>query len=291
MIRVTQFSDLHFSTTGERSHGGFGYDVDVAWDRIFEDAFDQSQPTPDLVVLTGDIADHGLADEYIKAAEKLERVPVAMNSCPGNHDLHQPFESHLPRPGLTMSRTLRVGNWLFLFADSNHSGKEPDASGRLIDKAERMHSAPALGAAETAWLHDTIAETDADYAFVWVHHPPGAPGAYTTPEYDAEIARVAASQPKLRGVGAGHTHTDSIVDVGGVDIHTCPAFTINIDYEANTLLPPGYRTYEFGDDGSVTSTCRFVEDETQWPRNPLPEATVRMFKGEITWDEMLAELS
>ncbi len=290
MIRVTQFSDLHFSTTGERSHGGFGYDVDAVWELVFADAFAEDRPTPDLVVLTGDVADHGLADEYIKAADKLARVPAPMNSCPGNHDYHLPFESHFPRPGLTMSRTLRVGEWLFLFADSNFQGKEVDSSGRLVDHEERLHSTPQFGPVETAWLSETIGATDADHAFIWVHHPPGAPGGYSNPDHDAEVASIAAAHPKLRGVGAGHTHTDSIVDVAGTTVHTCPAFTVNIDYVAGTLLPPGYRTYEFGADGSVSSTCHFIEDPSLWPRNPLPRAAIRMLTGEISWDEMMSEL-
>ncbi len=291
MLRVTQFSDLHFSTSGERSHGGVGYDVDDVWDTVFDHAFGGDNDHPDLVVITGDIADRGEPSEYQKAAEKLARLPVHANACPGNHDFHVPFESHLPRVGLTASRTLRLGDWLFVFADSNFSGRRFDeSSGRLVDNDDRIESDGQLGPAEVAWIDDTIASTDAANAFIWVHHPPGAIGSFSVPAYDAEIEAIANRHPKLRGVGAGHTHTNSETVVGGIPVHTCPAFTVNVDYRKLEILPPGYRTYEFGDDGGVSSTVHMMNDDSRWPSWKLPEPAVRMLMGEITWEEMTSEL-
>ncbi len=289
MIRVTQFSDTHFSISGVRSHGGFGYDTDDVWETVFAHAFGGGPALPDLVVITGDIADHGLADEYAKAAQHFARLPVAANVCPGNHDFHTPFESGLPRPRLTMSRTLRVGNWLFLFADSNFAGREMGDDGRLHDKHDRIESNGQFGPSELAWLSETMGATDADYAFIWVHHPPKAAGTYNVPAYDAEVVELCGQHPKLRGFGAGHTHTNTVVELAERPVFTCPAFTINLDLTALTLLPPGYRTYQFGDDGTVTSECHLLDDD-RWPRRRLPKPAVRMLTGEISWDEMLEQM-
>jgi 3',5'-cyclic-AMP phosphodiesterase len=288
MIRVTQFSDTHFSTTGERSHGGMGYDTDEAWAAIRSHAFDGERPQPDLVVVTGDIADHGTADEYVKAAAHLSTVPVPVNVCIGNHDFHLPFESGLPRPGLTMSRTLRVGSWLFLFADSNYPGKDYDALGRATDKDDRIEHNGGFGPIESSWLSDTIAATDADHAFIWVHHPPAALGHFNVPEYDAEAEALVAAHPKLRGFGCGHTHTDTVVHLAERPVFTCPAFTINLDFREFTTLPPGYRTYEFHDDGTVTSDCHLLDG--RWKRRQLPEPAAKWLMGELTWDEMQERL-
>lgn len=289
MLRVTQFSDTHFSTSGVRSHGGFGYDTDETWDALFAHAFSNG-PQPDLVVVTGDIADHGLPDEYAKAATKLSRIPVPANVCTGNHDFHLPFESQLPRPGLTMARTLRVGEWLFLFADSNFAGREIGHDGRLHDRDDRIHQNGRLGDDEIAWLSDTIAATDAEHAFMWVHHPPYSTGTtFASPTYDREMEALFRAAPKLKGAGAGHTHTDAQLDVVGRPLFICPAFTINIDFVAKTLLPPGYRTYEFGDDGSVSSTCHLLDDE-RWPRHRLPPPALQWLSGDISYDEMRSQL-
>lgn len=205
MVRVTQLSDLHFAEPGHRSHGGIGYDTDETWSLVHAHAFANRECWPDLVVVTGDVADHGRAVQYQRAAEHLSRIPVPTNLCPGNHDFHVPFEAHLPRPGLTMSRTLRVGNWLFLFADSNFSGREMGDDGRLRDRDDRIHHNGRFGDAEVEWLSDMIAATDAEHAFIWVHHPPAAPGSFAVAAYDAEVADLFARHARLRGVGAGHT--------------------------------------------------------------------------------------
>lgn len=287
MIRVTQFSDTHFSTSGERSHGGFGYDTDDAWDTVLAHAF--AGEHPDLVVVTGDIADHGQADEYTKAAAQLTRMPVSANVCIGNHDTHVAFEAGLPRPGLTMSRTLRLGSWLFLFADSNHPGRELGPDGRLRDRPDRIEFNGGFGPHEREWIADTIAATDADYAFVWTHHPPLAPASMRQPAYDDEAAELLRRHDTLRGFGCGHTHTDTREELHGRPIFTCPAFTLNIDFAAMTTLPPGYRTYEFHDDGTVASTCHLFDD-ARWPRFPLPQPAVQWILGEIGWDELIASL-
>ncbi len=287
MFRVTQFSDTHFSVPGHRSHGGFGYDTDAACDAIFSHAFTGEHP--ELVVVTGDIADRGRPDEYQWAAEQLRRIPVPTNVLPGNHDFHVPFEALLPRRLLTMSRTLRVENWLFLFADSNFGGRELGDDGRLHDKHDRIEGHPQFGPQEMSWLSETISATDADHAFIWVHHPPRALGSFHSPVHDDEAAELVHRNPKLKGFGAGHTHTDAVADVGGRPIFTCPAFTINLDWVECTLLPPGYRTYEFESDGSISSTCHLMDAE-QWPRRRLPAAVGRWLMGEITGDEMRALL-
>ncbi|MDE0989536.1 MAG: hypothetical protein OSA83_09935, partial [Pseudomonadales bacterium] len=55
--------------------------------------------------------------------------------------------------------------------------------------------------------------------------------------------------------------------------------------EPQTWLPPGYRTYEFGTDGSVNSEVQLVDDE-RWPRLPFGSLLSSLFQGEITFSEL-----
>ena len=48
----------------------------------------------DAVLVTGDIADHGLPEEYRRAAELLKN-PSPVLVCPGNHDVRAPFREIL----------------------------------------------------------------------------------------------------------------------------------------------------------------------------------------------------
>ena len=52
-------------------------------------------PQPDVVLLTGDLADHGLDVEYEVAAGLLSTVTVPVIACPGNHDVRPRFVQHL----------------------------------------------------------------------------------------------------------------------------------------------------------------------------------------------------
>ncbi len=284
MLRVTQVSDTHFWTGTEPTHGGLGYDTDETWEHIFAHAF-ASDDHPDLVVVTGDIVDNGQPDEYAKAARHLARIPVHANVCIGNHDFQIPFDAVLPGRGLTTSRTMRLRSWLFLFADSNFGGRSVGADGRLHDKHDRIESAPQLGDHEVAWIEDTIGSTDAAHVFLWVHHPPRGRAGFGSSIYEAEIEGLFQRHESLRGMGVGHTHTDHVLDVQGRKAYTCPAFTINLDLPNGTVLPPGYRTYEFGDDGSIHSVSHLLDDP-RWPRRVLDAPIVAWLRGKMSYPDM-----
>ncbi len=287
MVTVTQISDTHFSRPGNRSHGGFGYDTDAAWAATCAHAF--ANPT-DLTVVTGDVADHGEPDEYLVAVERFADIPTPVNVLPGNHDFHVPLTVSVPRPGVSMDRVQRVGPWLFVFADSNDEGRTTGPDGRLVDKEDRIESNGLLGAAEVAWIDDMIEASDAEHVWLWMHHPPAMSGSFAHAAFDEEVTALLERNPTIRGIGAGHVHTDLKVEVADRPVYVCPAQTINFDILNWTTLPPGYRTYEFGDDGSVTSECHLVED-ARWPRIDLPDSVISYFRGEVGWDEMVAGIT
>ena len=286
MVTITQFSDTHFSRPGNRSHGGFGYDTDEAWAATCTQAF--ADPTM-LAVVTGDLADHGQPDEYEVAIERLGMIPMPVTVLPGNHDFHTPLSVGVPRPGVSMDRTQRVGPWLFVFADSNGDGRERAPDGRLVDKPDRIETDGLLGPAEVAWIDEMLAASDAAHVWIWSHHPPAMTGAFASPALDAEFEGLIERNPRIRGVGAGHVHTDLEVEIGARPVYVCPAQTINFDLRRWTTLPPGYRTYEFADDGTVTTSCHLLDDD-RWPRIPLPAVVVRFFEAEIGWDEMMTAM-
>ncbi|MEM7274830.1 MAG: metallophosphoesterase [Actinomycetota bacterium] len=288
MATVMQLSDTHFSTPGNRSHGGFGYDTNEAYDAVLAHGLDPARRT-ELAVVTGDLADHGRPDEYEVAVAALSRLPMPANAVPGNHDFDIPLRAAVPRPGLGMDRAQRVGPWLFLFADSNRGGREVGPDGRLVDREDRIEADAELGADETAFLRELLEASDAEHVFIWMHHPPGMPGGYGSAVLDDEVAALIADHPRIRGVGAGHIHSDSVLTVADRPVFVCPALTINFDFEAWTTLPPGYRTYDFGDDGAIASQCHLLDGD-RWPRIELPEPVIRHFKGELGWEELMAEI-
>ncbi len=271
MLSVIQFSDTHFSRPGHRSHGGSGYDTDAAWAASMADAFGPGTEPPDLTVVTGDVVDNGELDEYAVAAERLADIPTPVTVLAGNHDAALPLSVALPRPGVTLDRTLVLGSWLFVFLDSNGDGQVVTAEGRAVDHPRRVEAKGGLGAAEVAWFDDVLAASAAEHVFVWLHHPPGLTGRFAQPAFDTQVEALVGRHDRIRGFGAGHAHTDACVEVGGRPVWICPAQTVNFVMGERRTLPPGYRRYAFADDGTVTSRCRILEpDEIRWPERILP---------------------
>ncbi len=69
------------------------------------------QIRPDVVVVTGDVADHGRPEEYAEALAVLGTLPAPVLWGTGNHDVRGPFAEALlgrRRPGRpAMSRSTR----------------------------------------------------------------------------------------------------------------------------------------------------------------------------------------
>ncbi len=78
-----------------------------------------------------------------------------------------------------------------------------------------------------------------------------------------------------------------LYDFAGRPVFVSPSLKNNFDLEANTWLPPGYRTYEFHPDDTVTSDLHLVDDE-RWPRRPFGRALRSLFMGELTYEELAA---
>ena len=287
IVRVGHLSDTHFLEQGAEPEGGHAYDTGVAFDQVLEHMGDHSHL--DLVVVTGDVADHGRAEQYVIAAEALSRFNVPVNVCPGNHDFDDPFKTGFGSSAET-ARVVEMGEWAFLFVDSNAGQMVPGDDGTLVDPPgdSRIHTNGALGEAEAAWLRDACEQTGAEHLFAWVHHPPCADIPLSADEaYDAEWTAILDHLPAIKGIGGGHTHIPTQYELAGRSVFVAPSLKNNFDLEAGTWLPPGYRTYEFHPDGRVTSDLHLVDDP-RWPRRPLGRALRSLFDGELTFTELAA---
>lgn len=288
VIRVAQLSDTHFLEPGaEAEGGGYGYDTSEAFEAVLAHLLDG--PEPDLVVVTGDVADHGRAEQYEIAASALARLPAPVVVCPGNHDFDEPFRTAFVGGTIEAPLVTRHGPWAFVYADSNAGVMFADPDGARVDPPgdRRLHSNGSLGEDEAVWLTDTVASIDAEHIFVWLHHPPSADVPLCADEeYDVEWSALMGSLEPVRGFGAGHTHVPSAYSFAGRSVFVAPSLKNNFDLTANTLLPPGYRTYEFRPDGTIESSVELIDDDERWPRRPFGRAVRALFMGEISYAEL-----
>ena len=101
-------------------------------------------PPVDVVVLTGDLAEHGSEQEYAEVAALLAQWPGPgpVLTCPGNHDVRTGYAALRGLPGTgPVNEAHRVAGALFLMLDS----MVPAPPGQRIDHG---HLAPET----LAWL-------------------------------------------------------------------------------------------------------------------------------------------
>ena len=293
-IRVVQLSDLHFSSApgGYMSREPGGRPLRDTAETFAAVAAHVLEDPPDLVVVTGDIANEGHPDEYEMAGAALAGLGLPVYCLPGNHDAVDALHAHLPRPGIVVQRSMRLGEWLWLFGDSNAGGLEFDPVDGWSDVEDRVHLANgSLTDHELSWLTRQLDRSGAQHAMLWLHHPPGAPGMFEQPDYDAQVEQLVGLRTPLRAISAGHVHTGITTDIRGVPSHFCPSTGVSIDFEGLTLMPPGYRRFEFAADGSFSSEVVWLDDPRWSDRWELPEFAAQYLAGLLSAEELQQRLA
>ena len=193
-------------------------------------------------MLSGDVADHGLASEYAAARAWLDRWRGPVAVCPGNHDVRTAFVEGLGVPARSVVET---GGYRFLMLDS------------LVDAVAGVRTDKGrLGEEQLGWL-DRALGASGDPAFVCLHHPPttiGVPLMDPIRLMDANaLAAVIDHHPHVVATLVGHAHTMCVTTYAGrplligggvvsaVPLEAEPYPTVWYDAPASLRAPPRRR--------------------------------------------------
>jgi 3',5'-cyclic AMP phosphodiesterase CpdA len=155
---IAQITDLHL-----RPEGDLAFDlVDTrSYARAAIDALATLEPSPDLVLLTGDLVDADEVESYLWLAEELDRLGIPVYAIPGNHDLREPMrdtfagQGYLPAKGF-LHYTVEAGPVRVIALDTVI---ERQPGGEIC--AERR-----------TWLADRLAEDRRAPTIIMMHHQP-----------------------------------------------------------------------------------------------------------------------
>lgn len=247
VLRIVQVTDMHL----ERQSGGtlLGMDTDASLGHVLELVRGAPQ-TPDLMLVTGDIANHASAEAYRRAREAFDPLGVPWVWLPGNHDEFELMQQVLGR-GAAMVRAVRTPHWQVVLLDTSVPGEVP---GRL-------------GAGELDVLESLLAETPALHALVCLHHQPVPVGCAWLDEQmvaDAEeFFAVLRRHPQVRMVIWGHVHQEFSGERDGIALHATPSTCIqfaphNRGFRLDEKAP-GLRWLELAPDGGVSTRVARVE--------------------------------
>jgi Icc protein len=191
------------------------------------------EPTPDAVLLSGDLADVPSSDAYEQAHELLAPLGVPVHAIPGNHDdrdmLRARFSPGSGYPGEPVCFGVDCGALRLVCLDSTVPG----------------HEGGALGAERLGWLDRTLTEEVTNATLLALHHPPVLTGIRSMDSIALEVEdRVALESllerhPQVQAVACGHVHTTMTTSFAGRPLLICPSTNsaISLDMRPDDDIP------------------------------------------------------
>ncbi len=230
-LLIAQISDLHIKRPGVLAYGQV--DTAAALTRCVA-TLNAFRPRPELVVISGDLADTPMAEEYEHLNRLLAPLEIGFAAVPGNHDSRELMRAALPKGGYAQSTGAlnslhAVGPLDLVLLDSSVPGK-PHGE---------------LEVATLAWLDATLALSSTRPALLFLHHPPFVTGIH---HMDAQnlrnagaLADILRRHPRARLVAAGHVHRAALTQFFGIPATICPAPNHAVALDLEESLPPSFK--------------------------------------------------
>ena len=253
MMLVAQITDTHITPPGTRFMGV----VDTA--SALAQAvttLNRLDPSPNFVVLTGDLVESGKPEEYAHLRSLLTPLRMPLFAIPGNHDAREPMrhafagDGYLPREGF-LNYVIDDYPMRIIGLDTLVPGE-----GGGILCSERLH-----------WLDNILAAAPDQPTLVFMHHPPFMTGITRMDRLglsgSAAFAEIIRRHPQVERIACGHLHRAIECRFAGTVAGTAPstAHQIVLDLRPDARVgfafePPGYQLHHWRQDaGLVTHTA------------------------------------
>ncbi len=207
---------------------------------------------PDLLVLSGDITDHGDQESFAKTIELLADCPCPVLPMVGNHDtragLLGAFPQVIPAEGGFLHYVVEAGLGLRVIC---------------LDTLEDGRHGGAFCEARADWLGARLAEAPDTPTLIFMHHPPVVVGIdWMDPAPDepwiARLRRVLERQSQVQGIHCGHLHRPITTRFAGIPLGVTPSVaplvamdlspidkTVPDERELITTEPPTYALHRW----------------------------------------------
>lgn len=184
---------------------------------------------PDMLVLSGDITDHGDAESFAKTAALLAACPFPVLPMVGNHDSRAGLLGAFPQ-----SRAAEDG---FL-----HCVVEAPLGLRVIclDTLEDGRHGGAFCEARARWLAARLAEGPDRPTLIFMHHPPIVAGIDWMDPAPGEpwierLRAVLEGQSQVLAIHCGHLHRPITTRFAGIPLGVTPSVAPLVAMDLNPI--------------------------------------------------------
>jgi 3',5'-cyclic AMP phosphodiesterase CpdA len=259
MMLVAHITDTHITSPGTRFYGIV--DTAGALARAIA-AINRLDPSPDLVVLTGDLVESGKPEEYAHLNSLLAPLRMPLLAIPGNHDARDPMreafagDAYLPRHGF-LNYAIQGYPLRIIGLDTLRPG---EGGGAVC--SERLR-----------WIGNALAAAPDQPTLVLMHHPPFITGIHRMDQIgldgSAALAEVIRRHPQVERILCGHLYRPIEARFAGTVAGTAPstAHQIVLDLRKDApvsfaLEPPGYQLHCWREDSGLVTHTASIGD---WP--------------------------
>ena len=189
-----------------------------------------ASPNPiDMLVLTGDLTDHGDLESFEKTAELLAACPFPVHAIPGNHD---------SREGLLAAFPGTPGEDGFIHYALDAGGLRV----LMLDTVEPGRHGGAFCTRRRDWLRGQLEAYPDTPALIFMHHPPVVSGIdWMDPspdeEWIANFAAAIAAHDQVVAIHCGHLHRPLATSFRGVPLAVTPSVAPLVSLDLRTVDP------------------------------------------------------
>ncbi|MEO0751265.1 MAG: phosphodiesterase [Pseudomonadota bacterium] len=248
MTRILQITDTHIVAPGHLANGVVDTGSALAATVETIAACKDRIGAIDLVVVTGDLTDHGTPDEFSEFQRLMVPLDLPMIAVPGNHDTRE-----------TMRAAFKTLPWMPSEGPINIRVDLEDVTILALDTLVEGAPYGALSQTTLDWLRKMMAHADETPVLLAMHHPPVASGIALMDRQglrnSEELAAILSGCETQCRIVAGHLHRNVASLFAGHLTSVCPgtshAVTLDLGPSPNntlTMEPGGMQLHCFGED-------------------------------------------
>lgn len=245
---IAQISDTHIPIKGAKTYNIAPMAENLAHCIVH---INNSSPQPDLVLLTGDITNKGLNEEFEHAAGLLAQLEMPFYVIPGNHDTREAVWNYFSGEACPV----KTDDFIHYVIESYEL--------RLIalDSTIPYCSNGEICTLRATWLDHHLAENSGKPTIIFMHHPPIKCGVIET-DIDCfvgedRLGAVIEKYSNIEAIICGHIHTPIHARWRGTVVSTAPSMgmrlllDLNLECDKFILEEPAYQLHYWTEDKNL----------------------------------------